>query len=155
PRRVVPHRRRRPARPGGGPRRAQDLDAAGPRARAAARAGCPRDRRPGTGRAGARPDAHDRHRARADPGPRRASARGDAMTSHPDVSFDLVVRGGRVIDPARNVDATLDVGLRDGAIAALAPRLPADAGTPEVDARGDLVLPGLIDTHCHVYEYVT
>jgi dihydroorotase len=68
--------------------------------------------------------------------------------------LDLVLRGGRVIDPARGLDGTYDVGIRDGRVVDVAPRL---AGRPRrrLDARGRLVLPGLIDTHAHVYQHVT
>ena len=71
--------------------------------------------------------------------------------------FDTILRGGRVIDPAQNIDALLDVGIRDGKIAALAAGLtPAPgAGTTVIDVKDKLVLPGLIDTHAHVYQYVT
>ena len=69
--------------------------------------------------------------------------------------YDLVVRGGRVIDPSRSLDATLDVAVSDGRIAAVAPALPSASAREVADARGRLVLPGLIDTHAHVYQYVT
>jgi dihydroorotase len=66
-----------------------------------------------------------------------------------------VLRGGRVLDPARGVDGTLDVAVRGGVIAAVAPAIAAARGTRVLDARGRLVVPGLIDTHAHVYQYVT
>lgn len=71
--------------------------------------------------------------------------------------FDTILRGGRVIDPAQNIDALLDVGIRDGKIAALATGLTPTpgAGTTVIDVKDKLVLPGLIDTHAHVYQYVT
>ncbi len=69
--------------------------------------------------------------------------------------FDTLLRGGRVIDPAQNIDAQLDVGIRDGKIVALAAGLTPSAGTSVIDVKGKLVLPGLIDTHAHVYQYVT
>jgi len=69
--------------------------------------------------------------------------------------YDVVLRGGRVIDPARNLDARLDVAVRDGTIAAVAPDIATDPGTRVVDVRDRLVVPGLIDTHAHVYQYVT
>ena len=71
--------------------------------------------------------------------------------------FDTILRGGRVIDPAQNIDALLDVGIRDGKIAALAAGLTPTpgAGTTVIDVKDKLVLPGLIDTHAHVYQYVT
>jgi dihydroorotase len=68
-------------------------------------------------------------------------------------TYDLVLRGGRVIDPAQEIDAVMDVGIRRGRIAAVAAKLDT-RGTVK-DVRGKLVLPGLIDTHCHIYENVT
>jgi dihydropyrimidinase len=60
--------------------------------------------------------------------------------------YDLVIRGGTVATAA---DTTLcDVGIKDGAVAALGKRL--GAGTREIDATGRLVLPGGIDSHCHI-----
>jgi dihydroorotase len=69
-------------------------------------------------------------------------------------SLDLIVRNGRVIDPARGVDGTYDVGVCDGRIAELSPRITGRARR-RVDARGRLVVPGMIDTHAHVYQHVT
>jgi dihydroorotase len=67
--------------------------------------------------------------------------------------FDLVLRGGRVIDPAQGIDAVLDVAVGDGRIAAVGPGLPASAS--DIDVQGALVLPGMIDTHAHVFRHVT
>jgi dihydroorotase len=64
-------------------------------------------------------------------------------------TFDLVVRRGRVFMPGGLVDA--DIGVRDGRIAVLAD-LPAGAGGQELDARGLIVLPGVIDTQVHFRE---
>jgi dihydroorotase len=67
--------------------------------------------------------------------------------------FELVLKGGRVIDPAQRIDGIHDVAVADGKIAAVAPEL---AGSGKViDVRGALVLPGLIDTHAHVFRHVT
>jgi dihydroorotase len=68
--------------------------------------------------------------------------------------FDLVLRGGRVIDPAQRLDGVADVAVRDGRIAAVAMDLPGPA-RETIDVRGRLVLPGMIDTHAHVYRYVS
>jgi dihydroorotase len=68
--------------------------------------------------------------------------------------LDLVIRGGRVIDPSRGVDGTYDVGIRDGCITELSPKV-AGRARRRVDARGRLVVPGMIDTHAHVYQHVT
>jgi dihydroorotase len=68
--------------------------------------------------------------------------------------YDLVLRGGRVIDPAQGLDGILDVAVRDGRIAAVGKDLPGPT-RETVDVRGKLVLPGMIDTHAHVYRYVS
>jgi dihydroorotase len=62
--------------------------------------------------------------------------------------YDLLIRNGRVIDPSVRLDATADVAISGGRIAAVEPRLSADA-TEILDARGKLVVPGLIDIHTH------
>ena len=69
-------------------------------------------------------------------------------------SYDLVLKGARVIDPAQGLDGTFDIGIRRGKIAALAPQIRADRKTKTVDLRGMIATPGLIDTHAHVYEHV-
>ena len=62
---------------------------------------------------------------------------------------NLLIRGGRVIDPANGIDAALDVRIEDGKIAAVAPSLPAD-GAQVIEAAGRVVAPGFIDLHCHL-----
>lgn len=69
--------------------------------------------------------------------------------------FDILIRGGTVIDPAQDIEGALDVGIRDGKIAALAASLPVGRAKRVIDAKGLLVTPGLIDLHAHVYEHVT
>ena len=61
--------------------------------------------------------------------------------------FDLVITGGRVIDPETGLDAVRDVGIRDGAVAALG-TAPLDAAET-IDATGLVVAPGFIDLHAH------
>jgi dihydroorotase len=65
--------------------------------------------------------------------------------------FDLVIRHGRVIDPGARLDRQLDVGFRDGRVAALEADLPLGDARQVVEADGRLVVPGLIDLHTHVY----
>ncbi|MDW6022473.1 amidohydrolase/deacetylase family metallohydrolase [Mesorhizobium sp. BAC0120] len=69
-------------------------------------------------------------------------------------SFDLVLKGGRVIDERNGVDAVLDVAVSNGRIAALAKELPA-GGAAVRDVSGTIVAPGLIDIHAHVYHKAT
>lgn len=65
------------------------------------------------------------------------------------VDYDLLVRGGRVIDPAQRVDRLTDVAIRGGKIVAVRPDIPAATASQVIDARGRLVVPGLIDIHLH------
>ena len=69
--------------------------------------------------------------------------------------YDLLLRGGRVICPASGVDAIRDVAIRNGRIAAVAANILPSSAIEVTDVSGKLVLPGLIDTHGHVYQYVT
>ena len=63
--------------------------------------------------------------------------------------YDLLVRGGRVIDPSQKIDRLADVAIRNGKIAAIRPDIPASSAPAVIDARGKLVVPGLIDIHLH------
>ncbi len=69
--------------------------------------------------------------------------------------YDLLIRGGHVIDPAQNLNAVMDVAIKDGKISSLQPSIDPSLSKQSIDARGQLVLPGLIDTHAHVFQYVT
>jgi dihydroorotase len=63
-------------------------------------------------------------------------------------TYDLLIRGGRVIDPSAGLDAVSDIAISGGRIAAVAPNIAADAAET-IDARGKIVAPGLIDIHTH------
>ncbi len=68
---------------------------------------------------------------------------------------DLLLRGGRILDPSSSLDATSDLLLRDGFVAALGPDLaahPAASGVPVVDVAGLVITPGLVDLHVHFRE---
>ncbi len=67
------------------------------------------------------------------------------------MKYDLLLTGGRVLDPANQVDGVLDVAVKDGKIAAVGENLPR-AGKV-LDVRGCIVTPGLIDMHCHCYPF--
>src|SRR5258708_10449572 len=70
-------------------------------------------------------------------------------------TFDVLLRGARVIDPASGVDGMKDVAIRNGKIAAVQADILPTSAREVVDVTGQIVLPGLIDTHAHVYQYVT
>ena len=65
--------------------------------------------------------------------------------------YDLVIRGGRVIDPANGIDGAREVAVAGGRIAAVAERLPPHTAERVVDATEHLITPGLIDLHAHCY----
>ncbi len=63
---------------------------------------------------------------------------------------DLLIRGGRVIDPASNRDEVCDVLIRDGLIEHVGPGLGLPDGAWELPAEGLVVAPGFVDPHCHL-----
>lgn len=67
------------------------------------------------------------------------------------MKFDLLLRGGRVVDPATGLDAPRDVAIAGGRIAAIEAEIAAERADKVIDAAGCLVTPGLIDLHSHVY----
>ena len=74
-----------------------------------------------------------------------------ARTASQGGAFDLVVRGGRIVDGTGNPWFGADVGIKGDTIAAVAPRLEA-GGARIIDARGLVVAPGFIDIHSHSEE---
>lgn len=64
----------------------------------------------------------------------------------------LLIRNGRVVDPATSLDAVQDVLIADGVIERTAPALPVPPGAEVLDATGRVVCPGLIDIHVHLRE---
>ena len=67
-------------------------------------------------------------------------------------NYDLLVQGGRVIDPKNGIDARMDVAIANGKIARVAAAIPAAEARKVVNVSGLLVTPGLIDIHVHVYQ---
>ena len=65
--------------------------------------------------------------------------------------YDLVIKGGRVIDPAQGLDGARDVAFQGGKVAAVEPDIDPAAAREVISAAGMLVVPGLIDLHTHVW----
>ena len=82
---------------------------------------------------------------------RFATPAGAAMG--PTDKFDLVIKGGDVLDPSQSLRGKRDIGIRWGVIEAIEPEIPAARALKTIDAAGKLVTPGLVDLHCHVYPY--
>jgi dihydroorotase len=83
-----------------------------------------------------------------------AAAAGGALAAMgPNDKFDLLVKGGEVLDPSQNLKAKRDIGIRFGLIEAVEADIPADKALRVLNAGGKLVTPGLVDLHAHVYPY--
>ncbi len=65
--------------------------------------------------------------------------------------MQLILRQGRVVDPTQKLDRVMDLGIEDGRVAEIAPRI-RKKGRKEIDARGLIVAPGFIDMHVHLRE---
>ncbi len=65
--------------------------------------------------------------------------------------FELLLRHGRVVDPALDRDGAYDVAIDGGRIAAIDREIPDESGRTVIDATGMVVVPGLIDLHTHVF----
>ncbi len=64
-------------------------------------------------------------------------------------SYDIVIKGGHLIDPANEIDQVMDIAVKGGKIAAIKNNIPATQAKKVVDASGMIVSPGLIDMHSH------
>ena len=71
----------------------------------------------------------------------------------PQDKFDLLIKGGEVLDPSQSLRGKRDIGIRFGKIEALESDIPLERALRILDASGKLVLPGLVDLHSHVYPY--
>ncbi|PKB68704.1 MAG: dihydroorotase [SAR202 cluster bacterium Io17-Chloro-G4] len=65
--------------------------------------------------------------------------------------YDLIIKGGTVVDPSQNIHGLNDVAVEDGKIARVAPDISGDEAKRVVEVKGKVVIPGLIDLHTHVY----
>jgi hypothetical protein len=91
------------------------------------------------------------------PGLRQAAASPQAAAAAPQpsgsASFDLLIAGGRVVDPSQKLSAVRDIAIAAGRIARIAENIPPNQARQVFDAKGKIVTPGLIDMHTHVYKY--
>jgi len=71
------------------------------------------------------------------------------------MKYDLLLSGGFVIDPRNNINQICDIAVKDGKIALVTPNIDRSSADERIDVSGKLITPGLIDTHAHVFEYVT
>jgi dihydroorotase len=71
----------------------------------------------------------------------------------PNEKFDLVIKGGDVLDPSQSLRGKRDIGIRFGLIEAVEADIPAERAQKVLAAGGKLVTPGLVDLHTHVYPY--
>ena len=71
----------------------------------------------------------------------------------PNDKFDLLVKGGDVLDPSQSLRGRRDIGIRYGAVEAVETDIPEERALRVISANGRLVTPGLIDLHSHVYPY--
>src|SRR6185369_3084096 len=69
----------------------------------------------------------------------------------PNDKFDLVIKGGEVLDPSQGLRGKRDIGMRYGVIEALEADIPVARANRVMNASGRLVVPGLIDLHSHVF----
>ena len=69
--------------------------------------------------------------------------------------YDLLLKGGTVIDPSQNLQGVHDIAVQDGKIASIAPSIPSEEATRVIDVLGKTVTPGLIDLHAHVFNGIT
>ena len=72
-----------------------------------------------------------------------------------DMKYDILLKGGTVLDAAQGLNAVRDVGIAGGVIAAIEPDIPETAATQTLLVHDKYVTPGLVDIHTHVYHGVT
>ena len=72
-----------------------------------------------------------------------------ALAQAPDRKYELLLKGGRVIDPSQSFNAVADVAITGGRIAAIAPAIDPQEAARTVQVTGQIVTPGLVDIHTH------
>jgi dihydroorotase len=68
-----------------------------------------------------------------------------------EMMYDLILRGGRIIDPSQKLDEVIDLAFAAGKVAGIGAGLKADTATDVRELSGATITPGLIDLHTHVY----
>jgi len=71
----------------------------------------------------------------------------------PDDKFDLLIKGGDVLDPSQRLRGVRDIGIRNGVVEAIQADIPAERALRVINASGKLVTPGLVDLHAHTFPY--
>ena len=79
------------------------------------------------------------------------AAGANAFAQQAEPAYDLLLRGGHVLDDKNHIDGVMDVAIKDGKIAKVAAHIPPTSALKTVDVKGLYVTPGLIDIHVHVY----
>ncbi|MBI2690224.1 MAG: amidohydrolase/deacetylase family metallohydrolase [Acidobacteria bacterium] len=74
-----------------------------------------------------------------------------AVVTHAQPAYDLVLKGGHVVDPKNRISSVMDVAVSNGRIARVAAGIPAAQARKTIDVSGLYVVPGLIDMHAHLY----
>ena len=69
--------------------------------------------------------------------------------------WDILIRGGRVVDPSQDLNGRYDIAIREGKIAQVAPTIDPTGWREVIDVDGRIVTPGFVDLHAHVYEGVS
>ncbi len=94
--------------------------------------------------------------ASSEPNPSPASHPEAAVAGpRPPSTLDLLVRGGRLVDPGLGLDGAYDVGIRDGRVVEVAPGISTEDVAVVLEADGRLVTPGFIDLHTHLFPGVS
>src|SRR5208337_4322616 len=84
----------------------------------------------------------------------QATAAANSADSGEGKPYDLLIKGGKVIDPSQGMEAELDVAVGEGKIASVSPGISEARAQEVIRADEKIVTPGLIDLHTHVFPYV-
>jgi dihydroorotase len=87
-------------------------------------------------------------------GSARSAEPAPMSAKHHEKPFDLLIKGGKVIDPSQGLEDLRDVAITGGKVARLDRNIPVKSARQVIDATGKIVTPGLIDIHTHVFPYV-